>query len=136
MSYGVSPALQEALYQHLSTDAVMVDLVGEAVFDALPAGKVPDLYVALGPEKVRDWSDKTGGGAVHEFTVSVVAKTAGFARAKLVACAVSDALVDADLALTRGLLVSLRFYKAAAARVGTGDTRRIDLIFRARVSDD
>ena len=136
MSYGVSPALQSALYQHLVADPVLVGLVGSNIFDALPSGTVPDIYVALGPEKVRDWSDKTGGGALHEITVSVVSECAGFALAKDAACAVSDALIDAPLALARGSLVSLRFYKAAAARVGTGDTRRIDLIFRARVSDD
>ncbi|MEM9785020.1 MAG: DUF3168 domain-containing protein, partial [Pseudomonadota bacterium] len=52
------------------------------------------------------------------------------------AAAVSDALVDADLTLARGTLVSLNFYKAKAARVGTGDMRQINLIFRARVADD
>ena len=50
--------------------------------------------------------------------------------------AVCDALIDAPLSLVRGRLVSLRFRKAAASRVGTGDTRRIDLTFRARVSDE
>ena len=135
MSYAISPSLQTAIFQQLYTDPTLVGLVGSQIFDAIPSGAVPDIYVALGPEKVRDWSDKTGGGAVHELTISVVSQGAGFAAAKEAACAVSDALVDADLTLTRGTLVGLRFYKAAAARVGTGDTRRIDLIFRARVSD-
>jgi len=105
------------------------------IFDALPSGAVPSLYVALGPEKVRDASDMTGGGALHEMTISVVTDSAGFATAKSVAGMVSDALVDAELTLSRGALVNLSFYKAVAARVGTGDTRRIDLIFRARVCD-
>ena len=55
---------------------------------------------------------------------------------KAAAAAVSDALVDADLPLTRGHLVSLRFLRAQAARKGPGDTRQIDLTFRARVEDD
>lgn len=135
MSYGVSPALQAAVFQRLISDSPLEAVVGDAIFDALPAGPAPDVYVALGPEKVRDWSDKTGGGAIHEFTVSIISQSSGFAPAKLAACAVSDALIDADLTLSRGSLVSLRFAKAAAARVGTGDTRRIDMIFRARVSD-
>jgi hypothetical protein len=46
---------------------------------------------------------------------------------------VSDALVDADLTLTRGVLVALHFLKASARRIDEGDTRRIDLTFRARV---
>ncbi len=46
-----------------------------------------------------------------------------------------DALVDAELTLGRGALASLHFYRARAARVGTGDERQINLIFRARVCD-
>ena len=92
--------------------------------------------MALGPEVVKDQSDKTGAGALHELLVSVITDVAGFAQAKSAAAAVSDALVDADLALTRGQLVSLNFYKATAVRVGTGDTRQINLVFRARVADE
>ncbi|MGO4915417.1 DUF3168 domain-containing protein [Pseudogemmobacter sp. W21_MBD1_M6] len=135
MSYGVSAALQAAVYQRLLGDAVLGGLVGAAVYDAAPAGLLPPTYVSLGPEDVRDQSDKTGSGAVHLFTVSVVTDAAGFQTAKVVAAAVSDALIDADLVLDRGRLVSLGFVKASARRVGTGTQRRIDLQFRARVDD-
>lgn len=135
MSYAVSGALQAAIFQQLANDSVLTGLVGGDIFDALPSGAVPPLYVALGPEKVSDASDMTGMGARHEITISIVTESAGFALAKETAAAVSDALIDAELTLTRGTLVSLRFYKATAARVGTADTRRIDLIFRARVCD-
>lgn len=136
MSYGVAGALQAAVYQRLVTDTALTGLVGAAVFDALPTGALPSLYVALGPEVVRDRSDKTGAGAEHEFTVSVVTDTAGFASAKAAAAAVSDALVDAPLTLTRGVLVSLNFYRAQAARVGSSAIRQINLTFRARVEDN
>jgi hypothetical protein len=135
MTYALAGPLQAAVFQKLFTDPALTALVGPHVFDALPHGDVPSLYVALGPEKVRDASDVTGGGALHEFTVSVVSDSAGFADAKQAAGLVSDSLVGAALELSRGALVSLNFFKAAAARVGTGDTRRIDLFFRARVCD-
>ena len=135
MSYGVSAALQEAVFQQLYNDPGLSVIVGSNVYDALPAGTLPSLYVALGPELVKDQSDKTGAGALHEITVSVVTDVAGFAQAKTAAAAVSDALVDADLALSRGVVVALNFYKATAARVGTGDVRQINLIFRVRVAD-
>ncbi|WP_377506392.1 DUF3168 domain-containing protein [Octadecabacter sp. R77987] len=135
MSYGVAEALQTAVYQQLVADVTLAGLVGTAIYDALPTGTLPSIYVALGPEIARDRSDKTGGGAEHEFTVSIVTDGAGFAAAKTAAAAVSDALVDADLTLARGVLVSCNFYKATAARVGTGDVRRINMIFRARVDD-
>ena len=136
MSYGVSAALQRAVFAQLTADAGLAALVGVAIYDALPTGTLPPLYVVLGTEDVRDASDKTGAGAEHTFTVSVVTESAGFATAKEAAAAVSDALVDAPLILDRGSLVSLNFYKAKAARIGTGSMRQINLIFRARVADD
>ena len=136
MSYGVAAALQRAVFAQLRADTALAALVGTDIYDALPTGALPSLYVVLGAEDVRDASDKTGGGAWHQFTVSVVTQSAGFATAKAAAAAVSDALVDAPLVLDRGTLVSLRFYKAKAARVGTGAVRQINLIFRARVADD
>lgn len=136
MSYGVSGALQAAVYQALAGDAALTALVGSAVFDAAPAGPVPAIYVALGSEEVADRSDYDGRGAAHDLLISVVSGSAGFAAAKAAAGAVSDALVDAPLVLARGTLVSLRFLRATARQSGDGLTRRIDLRFRARVEDE
>ena len=135
MSYGVAVALQAAVYQKLVADAPLGALVGSAIYDAVPSGSLPETYVTLGAEDVRDRSDKTGGGALHVFTVSVISTAAGYEDAKLAAAAISDALVDADLSLSRGELVFLRFARARARQVQSGDTRRIDLTFRARVDD-
>jgi len=132
MSYAMAAALQTAVYQALVADTG----VDAQVFDAVPSGVVPDTYVSLGPELVRDRSDKTGAGAQHEFTVTVYTTEAGFGAAKDLAAAICDALVDADLTLTRGTLVALNFYKAQAVREQKGTARRIDLKFRARVDDN
>ncbi|MEL6645110.1 MAG: DUF3168 domain-containing protein [Pseudomonadota bacterium] len=136
MSYGMAAALQAAVYQALVGDAVLSGIVGDAVYDVVPSGPVPGTYVSLGPEDVRDRSDVTGGAAEHRFTVSVVTDAAGFQTAKAAAAAVSDVLVDAALVLERGRLVGLAFEKARARRVQSGDVRRIDMTFRARVEDD
>lgn len=136
MSYAVAAALQSALYDRLSGDPDLISLVGDAVYDALPDGALPALYVVMGAEDVRDASDKTGHGAEHRFVISVVTERAGFATAKAVAAAVSDTLVDAPLVLSRGRLVALNFAKARALRVGTGSMRQINLTFHARVADD
>ncbi|SDD76299.1 DUF3168 domain-containing protein [Ruegeria marina] len=137
MSYGMAAALQAAVYQHLLADPGVTALVGTDIYDALPAGTVPQTYVLLGPEEVRDASDRESGGAEHRFTVSVVSEAAGFAGTKAVAAAVSDALDNPTLALTRGQLVGLWFERASARRTGTGGAvRQIDLRFRARVEDN
>jgi hypothetical protein len=135
MSYAVSSALQAAVFQKLSNDPALAALVGGSIYDALPNGPLPDTYVLLGEEQARDASDGTGAGAWHRFTVAVISDEAGFHTAKAVAAAVNDALNDAPLALARGHLVALNFFRARARREGTGDTRRVDIVFRARVDD-
>jgi hypothetical protein len=135
MSYGASAALQQAVYQALLADPALDTLVQGAIYDALPPGTLPPLYVTLGPEDVRDATDGTGDGAWHRFTVSVVTDGAGFHAAKEAAAAISDALVDTDLTLARGRLAGLHFFRARARREGTGALRRIDLTFRARIQD-
>lgn len=136
MSYGMAAALQAAVYQHLLADPGVSAQVGSNIFDAMPSGAVPTTYVSLGAETVRDRSDASGSGAEHRFTVSVVTDAAGFGAAKSVAAAVSDALRDAPLVLSRGRLVGLQFVRAAAKRADKGAGRRIDLTFLARVEDD
>ncbi|MBR9843299.1 MAG: DUF3168 domain-containing protein [Rhodobacteraceae bacterium] len=136
MSYGVSGALQSAIYQHLQGDAGLTALIGDAVYDAVPTGTIPLTYVILGSETVLDRSDKSGAGAEHRLTVSVLSDGAGFATAKEVAGVISDLLHDVDLTLARGRLVYLNFDRATAERVGTGNQRRIDMRFHARVEDN
>ena len=137
MSYGVSAALQAAVFQRLSADADVSAQSGGAIFDAVPTGQVPATYVTLGPEEVREASDRSGAGALHRFTLSVVSEAAGFGAAKSLAGAVCDALDGAGLSLDRGRLVGLWFERASARRAGTGGAiRQIDLRFRARVEDD
>ena len=137
MTYAVSAALQTAVYQSLTGDTTLDGLVGDAIYDAVPAGGLPATYVTLGPEEVTDKSDQTGAGALHKFTVSVVTGQPGFAAAKTVAAAICDALDGADLSLSRGRVVGLWFEKATAGRDGSSDKRRrVDLQFRARVEDD
>lgn len=136
MSYAISGALQAAVFAALAADVGLVALVGDGIYDAVPAGSVPDLYVRLGSESVREASDISGAGAIHFLTVSVITTNPGFAAAKSAAAAVSDALHDADLTLTRGKLISLRFERGAARRIDAASARQIDLRFRARVQDD
>lgn len=130
MSYAMAAALQVAVFGRLEGWAA---LDGVAVVDALPA-QVPETYVLIGAEDVRDASDKSGAGAAHRITVSVVTGAAGFSGAKEIAGAVCDALAEMAGPMQRGRIVSVRFQRARARR--TGDERRIDLMFRARLEDD
>jgi Ni,Fe-hydrogenase maturation factor len=126
MSYGAAAALQAAVYQRLTGYPA---LAGVSIVDAIPAGASPGSFVLIGPEVVTDQSDKSGAGAEHRFDISVISDATGFLSAKIIAAAV----LDANLALGSGTLVSLRFQRAVARRIDQGDVRRIDLSFRARI---
>lgn len=131
MSYAMAAALQEAVYARL---AAVPALAKVAVVDAVPKG-LAGTFVLIGSEDVRDQSDKSGKGAEHRLVVSIVSDATGFLTAKALAVAVSDALVDAQMALSRGRLIGMRFQRAVARRLDEGRVRRIDLTFRARVEE-
>jgi hypothetical protein len=135
MSYAMSAALQSAIFSALASDSMLTDLVGDGIYDAVPTGVLPETYVSLGREKVRDASDQSGNGALHNLEISVFTSLPGFSGAKKVAAAVSDILHGADLTLARGRLVFLRFERAEARRINSNSTREILLRFRARVDD-
>lgn len=135
MSYAVSEALQVAVFTALTGDAGVTALVGSDIYDAVPSGVLPGLYIALGEEKVRDFSSKTGAGALHDLSVDVHSDVAGFQASKALAAAVCDALIDANLTLSRGVLTSLQFKFARAHKGASPDQRVINLTFRAMVSD-
>jgi len=134
MSYTMGESLQTAVYGRLIADPAVDALLGGAVFDSTPEA-APDLFVALGHERAVGISDASGQGAIHRMRVSVVTRREGYIAAKMVAAAVSDALVGNELPLTRGRLVSMRFLRADARRDEGEGIRRIDLWFRARTDD-
>lgn len=136
MSYAASAALQGAVFQALCGSEALIDLVGDAIFDAMPTAAPSGTYVSLGTEDVRDAGDMTGAGTTHDFIVSVLSgaeEAAGFAAVKAAASAVAEALEDTPLNLSRGRVVGLWFQRARARRTENGAGRRIDLTFRARI---
>ena len=135
MSYAVSEALQAAVFTVLTGDGAVTALVGGHIYDAVPSGALPGLYIALGEEKVRDLSSKTGAGALHDLNVDIHSDEPGFQAAKALAAAVCDALIDTNLTLSRGSLTNLQFKFARARKGISPDKRVINLTFRALVSD-
>ncbi len=136
MSYQLAPALQTAIYQALAADAALQAALQGAIFDAIPPATPPATYALLGREEVRDMSDKTGHGAEHRLTISVISNATGFLSLKQIAARICDVLDAGGLALSRGRLVAIWFERADARKVENAQTRRIDLRFRARVEDD
>ncbi|MDD9716578.1 DUF3168 domain-containing protein [Dinoroseobacter sp. PD6] len=136
MSYALSGILQRAIYQHLVGDAVLQSLVGDAIYDAVPTGVLPTTYITLGPENAVARADRSSAATRHDFVISVHTEKDGFQAIKEVAGAISDALVDAPLSLSRGSLSTLEFLRAKARRSSNSQMRQVDLWFRARIEDD
>ncbi len=129
MSYAAAAALQSAVFQRLTGFPA---LAGVAIHDAVPPNAT-GTFVLIGPEEARDQSDKSGPGADHQMVISVITDATGFLSIKTIAADISDALIGVPMTLSRGALVNLLFLRASARRISEGETRRIDLTFRARV---
>jgi len=133
MSVQNSYDLQRAMYDRLSTDPAIVAAIGGHVYDALPAGQLPDLFISLGVESFVDRSDKTGSASQHDTTVAVIASQPGFLAAKELAADVAFALGEDPLQLAHDQTSTLEFLRAEARRDTDSQTRRIDMVFRVRI---
>lgn len=128
-----SASLQQAVLACLEANSDVAKLTGGHVYDALPPGELPILYVIFGTETVRDRSDMTSFAAVHEFDLSVITSSSGFQSAKTAASSVCKALQMKPLSLAEGHLVALNFHGAVSKRQSSGGGRRINLKFRALI---
>lgn len=128
----LSDALQTAVYGRLSSDAPLASIVGVHVYDAVPAGPVPDIYVLIGEEVVTDASDKLMHGARHDLSIAVISTADSFLSLKEAAAAITSALDAPELTLSRGSVTALWFQGATSKRNASGQ-RRIDLKFRVRL---
>jgi len=139
MTYALSWPLQEGVFQLLSNDAGVAAQVGGRIYDApLPpiAETEPDgIYVTLGDETVRDWSTATDTGAQHMLTIGVYAPRRGFAEAKQVAGAISEALHAGTITMSRGRVILLRFVAARTGRAEGDALRRIEMRFKVTLED-
>ena len=137
MSYAMSAALQEAVFVALSGNPVLIAAL-EGIYDA-PTGSdgTPPLgtYITLGDEVAKDRSSGTHKGVTLDFEVNIHSDFAGFSKAKAVSAEVVDTLAWADLSLSRGQLINLRFLKSRTRRGAAPETRRIALVFRAILDD-
>jgi len=137
MSYAMSAALQEAVFTALSGNVTLNARV-EGIYDAPPeSGGTPPIgtYITLGDDEAKDRSSASHKGVTLDFEVNIHSDFAGFSAAKAVAADVVDILAWAELGLSRGNLVNLKFLKSRTRRGAAPETRRIALVFRAILDD-
>lgn len=138
MTFALSMPLQKAIFDALSADFTVQSLTNGAIYDAplpLEGVTLPSEYLTLGPERVKENGSASSHAAIHDFTVTVHSSADGFQKSKSLAGAVCDVLLDANLTLDRGSLVSLRFLRARADTGQPPVKRVVSLSFRAFVED-
>ena len=133
MSYQSAVALQQALFDTLTGDAVLTGLLPGGVHDAPPPGTPQGTYGVIGVEEAIDRSDISGPGSEHRVAIAIVSDAPGFMVAKNAAARIGQLLPDTQPALSTGRIVAIWFHQARARRVEGGAVRRIDLTFRVRV---
>jgi hypothetical protein len=136
MTYAFGWSLQKALMSALRANPAVAAIVGDRVHDAAPpgAGRPGAAYVLLGDEKTAPWSTASDAGAAHDVSISAVTSEPGFATAKALAAAVSEAVLGVG-GLERGRVVDVRFLGARTRRSRSDEGRRVDMRFRVVIED-
>lgn len=138
MTGSLSQSLQAALYEAMVSDPTLQQLIGANIFDdpvPVEGSKPSPEYVTIGEESVRAAGSATSSGAIHDVNIIVNSATSGFKSSKDIAAAICDLLHEANLTLSRGHLVYLRFLRSRAKAGRPPLKRRISLTFRAFVED-
>ncbi|MEL6218099.1 MAG: DUF3168 domain-containing protein [Pseudomonadota bacterium] len=135
MTYALAWPLQQAVFQRLGADSGVAALLGDRIYDAPPQESTTEMHLTLGDDEATDWSTGTDQGCEHRLTLLIHAPARGFAEAKQAAAAVCDALLGAELTLTRGHVVCIGFLSAETARAQADRVRQIALRFRVLVED-
>jgi uncharacterized protein DUF3168 len=124
-------ALQEAVFERLSTDAAITALAGAGkIVDGRPVRKEPP-FIAFGDWRVDDFSTGTEIGGEHRFEIEVWSDGAGKKQAAAIAQAVIAALHDAALSVPGFHLVNLRHLRTRTGRETRSRHIRARVEFRA-----
>lgn len=98
--------LQKAIHGALADDAAVGALIGDRIFDHVPA-TAPFPYVSFGATSIYDWSTATESGAEQLFTLHVWSKGRGRKEALAIMEVARACLEGANLALDGHSLVNL-----------------------------
>ncbi|MEM0977274.1 MAG: DUF3168 domain-containing protein [Pseudomonadota bacterium] len=122
-------AVQAFLYSHLTGDVVLSNLVGGAIYDAAPAGDLPEIAIIIGAEEVIDVSDAGASARLHRAEVEIIARGPGFLAAKDVAGNIRRVLEAASGPVSNGHVTRTQFRRAQSLRETADGLRRIRMRF-------
>lgn len=122
MSNRASLELQEAIYQTLTVNVDLTNLLGGAkIYDHVPKRTKPP-YITIGMTQERDWSTSTEEGREHLITIHSWTENRGRKIAKDIIIALQNAMSSAQLNMPTQKLVNLVFEFNEIRRDPDGDT--------------
>lgn len=133
MTFAFSSPLRTAIYEKLTKDEKLSNMVGQAIYEAAPYGRLSNIYILFGNETVSNNSDITGQGAIHDFFINIHSTDNSFKKSQAIATHICAILPMQHMTLSTGTLVKLLFLNANMRRYEKSQRRRIDLQFRAFV---
>jgi hypothetical protein len=131
MPTAASAALRTAIYDALTADAALVNILGgPKIYDEPPrAAAFP--CVTLSEARIADFSTGSEPGEEHQLTLHAWSRQGGHAEAHRIAGALLQALDDAPLNLADHQLINFRFAVADVRREADGRTYHALVRFRA-----
>lgn len=114
--------LQQALYQVLSADADLTNLLGGAkIFDHVPQRTNPP-YITIGMTLEREWNTSTEEGREHIITLHSWTENRGRKLAQEIIIAIEQAIRSASFIMTNHSLVNQVFEFNEIRRDPDGET--------------
>ena len=132
MTYFSQFSLQQTLYQQLTGDATLMNIVS-GVFDHVPQSTAYP-FIVIGESTIRDWSNVEKQGTEHTITIRIWSRAAGRKESTTIMERIVTLLNSANLSVSGQTLRSLRFVSSNITLQDDGLTYKGTLIFRALVS--
>jgi hypothetical protein len=130
MTTSPSLELQGAIVARLKTVAGVAALIGQRIYDRVPAAPTFP-YVTLGPmDELSDDTDCTAGFNIA-LDINVWSRAVGFPEAKRISDAVRGGLLDPELTLTDNALVYFQHRQTVFSEDPDGLTNRARMSFEA-----
>jgi len=121
--------LQKAVFQKLTSDSILINLV-TATFDRPPQTQLFP-YITLGESIVKDWSTKTTNGCEQQFIIRVWSREGGLKQAEVIMDRIHTVLHDASLAVDGQFHVLTRFISSGVDLESDGWTYQGTMRFKS-----
>ena len=137
MKYEYSNDLQKAVFTAIHENIEIVEVTEGAIFDHVPSTQIlPEIYVRIGDEQLRNRSTKTNSITESIFEVSVFSQKQGFLAAKKLSSKLAEQITNTHMGIESGKLVGIWFIKSQTYRLEKGNLRQIKLWFKAIIEEN